>query len=173
MCGDYGSHGETSEIQVTTAGPELERKPFSTCYKCSVTLEPRGWQLWGDVQTHAWYELEQWLHWYFLLCYASQAREDVEKQIPEEEWNNGECQIRIKDTGIVFKTVFKHDGANVWEDSGSVGQGLKHSLTSVSMIESVKQLGYTELKKWYCLFLTQKKKQRLNDTGKEEKLKVS
>lgn len=169
MCGDYGSHGETSEIQVITAGPELERKPFSTCYKCSVILEPRGWQLWGDVQTHAWYELEQWLHWYFLLCYASQAREDVEKQIPKEEWNNGECQIRIKDTGIVFK----HDGANVWEDSGSVGQGLKHSLTSVSMIKSVKQLGYTELKKWYCLFLTQKKKQRLNDTGKEEKLKVS
>ena len=168
MCGDYGSHRETSETQVTTGGPELERKGFSTCYKCSITLEPRGWQLWGNVQTHAWYELEQWLHWYCLLCYASQAREGVEKQIPKEEWNNGECQFRIKDTGIVFK----HEGANVWEDSGSVGQGLKHSLTSGSMIKSDKQLSYTESKKWYCLFLTQRKKQRLNDTSKEEKLKV-
>lgn len=26
MCGDYGSHREPSEIQVTTGGPELERK---------------------------------------------------------------------------------------------------------------------------------------------------
>lgn len=110
----------------------------------------------------------QWLHQCFHLCFASQAREGVAKQIPKEGWNHGECQLRLKDTGIAFK----HEGANVWEDSGSVGQGVKHSLTSGSMIESVKQISYTESKTWYCLFLTQRKKQRLNDTGKEEKLKV-
>ena len=53
--------------------------------RCSITLEPRVWQLWGDMQTHAWSELEQWLHWYFLLHYASPAEEYVEEQIPKEE----------------------------------------------------------------------------------------